>query len=143
MRRLLLAVCVVVPILALASSRAKTPDPEPVAAPQKAVPARAVAPHLTQDQLDGIRQRMAAQIAVWDATEGAMRAPTPAEAAALADTSSGTPTVVALPGGGHALRPGGSDLSFAIATTGANSTVAITHSSSKAAGSTKGGRDVR
>ncbi len=81
----------------------------------------------SREMLDRIRQSMTAQIAVRDAAEGAMRAPTTEEAAVLAGSSSNTATSVTLKSGGVALRQDVSQMSFAIADLGEDGKARLSH----------------
>lgn len=91
----------------------------------------------SSERLARIRQALQNQIAVHDAGEGAMRAPSAAEAAALsgapAVAAGRTAQVVTLPGGGAALRADASSLSFLVVETQGDGKLAIRHESAKAA----------
>lgn len=67
------------------------------------------------------------QIAVREDAEGAMRAPTAEEAAALAGSSTETATAVPLQNGGVALRRDASQMSFAIVEIGEDGKARLTH----------------
>lgn len=93
---------------------------------QPAAPAVAT-PRLSQEKLDQIRQALAAQIAVRDEAERAMREPTPAEALELVAPATGEGDLVTLPDGGLALKTDGTQLSLAVAAVGADGAVKVTH----------------
>jgi len=112
MRTFVVLAVLAVPILAMGDR-----PPQSTAAP-------AAAPY-SQQQLQRLRQSLVAQIAVYDAGETAMRAPTPGEAAALAVSSPGAIETVALDNGGLALRTGASQLSFAVAERADDGTIRI------------------
>jgi hypothetical protein len=135
MGRVVLAFIVVLPIAFLASD---TPSqPLPTTAAQERYPA---------ERLNQIRESLAAQIAVFDAAEDAMRAPTPAEAAELALTGESPRETISLPGGGVALRSSPSDLSFVVATVSEDGAVRVAHDRASAGAPNrpaKGGSHVR
>ena len=99
------------------------------------------APRYSREQLDRIRRSFAAQIAVWDSAEKAMRTPTPAEAAALA--SSGQPGKAPVPvkGGGVALKADSSQMSFAVVEIAPNGKMKMSHAPAKPVA--QGGSDAR
>lgn len=82
--------------------------------PATAVPAPSAAARYSPEQLQRLRQSLVAQIAVRDDAEG-VRAATDQEAAAIGGPATSATEVVALPGGGSALRTDGSQLSLAVA----------------------------
>lgn len=116
----LLAVLLAAPLAVAVGQTAATQDAEPVPAP---------APRYSPEKLAKLRAALTAQIAVRDAGEGAMRAPTPAEARALAGAPAESGEAFALTGGGFALRADASQLSFLVAETSEDGTVQLTHSS--------------
>lgn len=100
----------------------------------------------SQERLDHIRRSLVAQIAVQDQAEGAMRAPTDVEAAALSNAATETLQSVPLPGGGVALRTGSTQLSLVVATRGEDGTIRLAHEATPATTSVatvKGGRHAR
>jgi hypothetical protein len=123
----LVIVAATLPLLA-AARHAEPPKPQP----------RSAAPHqISPERLNQLRQSLTAQIAVYDAGENAMRAPTVAESATLANPASGAAQeVVQLPTGGVALRADASHASFAKAVVQADGTVKVMFGD-------KGGRDDR
>lgn len=102
-----------------------------------AEPAPAPAPRYSPEKLAKLRAALTAQIAVRDAGEGAMRAPTPAEAQALAAAPAQAAEAFALTGGGFALRADASQLSFLVAETGEDGTLKLTHSDASSAAKAK------
>ena len=99
----LIAAAAALPLLAAADN----PPPQPAAT-------TVAHPTISQERLNQFRQSIAAQIAVYDAAEGAMRAPSAAEAAALAHAGGpATSQAITLANGGKALRADVSQLSFA------------------------------
>lgn len=117
----LIAVIAAIPMFAAAAEPPKADTKAPVA---HATPV----PHVSQERLDRIRQALVAQIAVFEQGEGAMRAPTAAEATALANPPSGAAgQVVALPKGGVALRADLSDASLLRATRESNGKITMGH----------------
>ncbi|MCC7217498.1 MAG: hypothetical protein IT517_12050 [Burkholderiales bacterium] len=109
-RPILIAAFAAVPMLAVAAEPPNAQTKAPVAT-------AASVPQVSQARLDQIRRALVAQIAVYEQAEGAMRAPTTAEAAALAVSPSGTAgQAIALPKGGVAFRPDISDASLLRAT---------------------------
>lgn len=98
-------------------------------ASRKSTPPAPEAPRYSREKLDRIRETLKAQIAVRDAAENAMRQPTPAEAAALTGpaTASSSPAIVAVPGGGQALRGTQAGIEFSVAHRNADGGVSITH----------------
>jgi hypothetical protein len=120
-RWLLAAACAAMPLTVAVAA-------EPAAVATGATAVTVAAPRIAQERLDRIRQSLAAQIAAWDAGEQAMRAPTPAEAAALApSTSTPADTLVPLASGGIALRPDISHASLAIAVRGDDGKLSVSH----------------
>lgn len=79
----------------------------------------------SRDALMRARDSLTAQIAALDQAEQAMRAPTPAEAAALAAPPVAS-RIVRLPQGGVALGLDASQLSWAVATIGDDGAVHVT-----------------
>lgn len=131
----LIAVLLVLPLLVAVG---------PTVATDNATTQSPASPRYSPEKLARIRQALVAQIAVREAAENAMRAPTPAEAARLASSPAGPADAIALTGGGVALRADASQASFAIAETGEDGTVQLTHGSpSRVAQSSKGGAHVR
>jgi hypothetical protein len=105
-------------------------------------------PAVSQERLNRIRQSLLRQIAVHDQAEGAMRQPTAAESAALAPTAvAGAERIVALPGGGAALRADPSSLSFLVVETQGDGKLAMRHDAAtpklKAQNTMQGGAHVR
>jgi hypothetical protein len=85
-------------------------------------------PRYSTERLHQIRAALAAQIAVRDDAEQAMRAPTPDEAAALAlPVASAEPQAIAVSGGGIAIRTDGSHMSFVHAYRGKDGKVEVSH----------------
>ncbi len=120
-RSLLVAALATLPLM---STAAEPPAPDLATA----TPQAATTPKFTPEQLARIRQALVAQIAVRDAGEGAMRAPTPAEAQALAAPSGGPAgKAYALPGGGVAYRPDISDASLLTAVRGESGKIVLGH----------------
>ena len=98
----------------------------------------------SREQLDRLRARLAAQIAVHDLVEGAMRAPTPEEAAALANNkAAGQVEVRWLNGGGVAVRGDQSQLEYVIATQSDDGTVSRSHRGNTRAAGKGASADVR
>ena len=102
-----------------------------VSAADDARPRRSAAsvgvPQVSQEKIARMRRALIAQIAVRDTAEGAMRAPTPQEASIFTLAPAGPADIVALPGGGMALRPDGSQTSLAIAHRRADGSISVTH----------------
>jgi hypothetical protein len=120
-KRLLIVALAAIPLVSAAADQRAVDKAE-------ASTRTAAAPRVSQDKLDRIRQSLVAQIAAWEQAEGAMRAPTSDEMAALAMLSSeGRDAVVPVAGGGVALRPDISHASLAIAVRGEDGKVAIGH----------------
>lgn len=140
-------------VVALAAAAVLPASAQQAAAPPQsgAVPTRAAAAMpatITSERLARFRQALLSQIAVHDAGEGAMRAPTAAEAAALAGppaaASGRTEQVIALPSGGVALRADASSLSFLVGETRGDGKFSMRHDAPKAKTHTpQGGAHVR
>ncbi len=132
----------------LLAATALTAAAEPPRAEQKGATSVA-APTTTAsaERFAKMRQAMLSQVAVYDAGEGAMRAPSAAEAAALASpatTMARAARMVALPGGGMALRADSESLSFLVVEINADGKTAIRHDASKSkAPAAPGGSHVR
>jgi len=104
----------------------------------------AATPQISQERLARIRQHLLAQIAAYEPAEGAMRAPTAQEAAALVIPSGNGPaTVVRLPSGGVAMQGDVSNASLAVAVKGADGKVSVSHDDKPRAAVTKGGAHVQ
>jgi hypothetical protein len=89
-----------------------------------------------------LRRTLQAQLAVYDAAEGAMRQPTAAEAQALTrGMTPGAEHVVALPGGGAALRRDLSSLNFLVIDVSADGKKTMRHGSADSVA--KGGQHAR
>jgi hypothetical protein len=91
-------------------------------------------PRYSRERLEQIRNALSAQIAVRDKAEQAMRTPTAAEAAALANRDSATNNVVPLASGGVALRMDPSQLTFLVVEKGEDGKLKLSHASASAAG---------
>lgn len=119
--------------LALAAAAALPAGAQQAGAAAKptAAPANAATASTSSERLARIRQALQNQIAVHDAGEGAMRAPTADEAAALSSAPTAatrrTEQSVALPGGGVALRADASSLSFLVVETRPDGKLAFRH----------------
>lgn len=119
-KRLLIAAIAAMPLLATAA--------EPPASGTGEATRAATTPQISQDKLDRIRKALVAQIAVYDAAEGAMRTPTAEEMSVLAlPSADGAQAVIALPGGGVALRADGSQASLVKAIRGEDGRITIGH----------------
>lgn len=131
----LIAVLLVLPLLVAVG---------PTVATDNTTPQSPASPRYSPEKLARIRQALVAQIAVREAAENAMRAPTPAEAAQLASSPAAPADPITLTGGGVGLRSDASQASFVIAETAEDGTVRLTHDSpSRVAPSSKGGAHVR
>jgi hypothetical protein len=127
---------VVAPLLTLVYTRAQSTGDSPQVDPHAIVQTRSegtaqlVSPNnsrYSRQRLDALRRSITAQIAVYDAAEGGVREPTPAEAAALALPITESGTAVQMRDGGMALRQNGSALSLLVATTGKDGGVRVAH----------------
>jgi hypothetical protein len=94
----------------------------------------------SRERLEKLRASLAAQIAVFDATENAMRAPAPAEASALAAPAAGSPTVRQVPGGGIAISGPQSGVNFLVVRKNTDGSVSYSHSAKPAAGGPRNAR---
>jgi hypothetical protein len=88
----------------------------------------AVAAKLSPDRILALRRSLSRQIAVYDAAEGAMRAPTPAEIEALGlPPTSGAPTSFRLRVGGIGARTDASQISLLVVEQGADGKPVVRH----------------
>lgn len=112
---------------------------QPLQAPPNKDSAIQTAPtvRISAERLAAIRQAMTAQVAVYDAGENAMRQPTAAEAAALQAGAStqAAQRIVALPGGGLALRQDMSNLNYLVVDLSKDGKAALRHGSAQSVGS--------
>jgi len=132
MRHLVLAFTLVaLPVLTIADQSADGPRQRPHR------PVR-----ISAERIEAIRQSLVAQIAVYDQAEGAVRAPSEQEAAALSGPAAQANASMVLPGGGMALKTDAAQLSFAVATLGEDGSVRISHADGARPAQT-GGRHVR
>jgi hypothetical protein len=130
MKRSPIAVALAAATMALPAA-ADPPRTETKSATSAAVPAQAMSP----ERLARMRRHLLSQIAVYDAGEAAMRSPTPAEAAALANTAEvGNGPVLALPSGGLAMRADAASLSFLIVDLQADGKRALRHEAASKGG---------
>ena len=107
----------------LASSAAETAVDASTPAARTAVAAK-----LSPDRTLALRRSLSAQIAVYDAAEGAMRAPTPAEIEAMAlPPTTGAPATFRLRGGGIGLRTDASQISLLVVEQGADGKPVVRH----------------
>jgi hypothetical protein len=115
------------------------PAAKSTAAPIAAAPAPAV--RISAERLEMLRRSMMSQLAVYDAAEGAMRQPTSAEAQALtAGMTPGAERIVAIPGGGAALRRDLSNLNFLVVDLGADGKKTLRHGTADSVAAPKGGQ---
>lgn len=125
-RTLIAAALAAAAVLPASAQHASAP-----AQPATAPTATTLPQSITPERLARMRQALSRQIAVYDAGEGAMRAPTAAEAAALAGppavATGRTEQVMALPRGGSALRADASSLSFLVVETTGDGKLAMRH----------------
>lgn len=92
--------------------------------------ARPTPPAISAARLQVLRQQLQTQVAVYEAAEKAMRSPTAEESKALAgNAGEAAGRVVALPGGGVAMRGDPSQASFLVVETGTDGKVVIGHGS--------------
>jgi hypothetical protein len=108
--------------------------------------ARSPHPSLAAARIQALRQQLQAQVAVYDAAENAMRAPSAEEATALAGTAGdASGRFVALGGRGVAMRADPAQASFLVVETQPDGKTVMRHQSapSRAATATQGGAHVR
>jgi hypothetical protein len=136
LKRILAAAIVVAAPLANAQA------PEAAATPKAAGPAPVV--RISPERLEMLRRSMQAQLAAYDVAEGAMRQPTAAEAKSLtAGMTPGAERIVALPGGGAALRRDLSNLNFLVVDVSADGKKTMRHGSADSVNAVKGGQHAR
>lgn len=115
-------------VAALAAIPLASSAAEPAGNASTAVARTAVATKLSPDRILALRRSMGAQIAVYDAAEGAMRAPTPAEIEALGlPPTSGAPATFRLRGGGIGARTDASQISLLVVEKGADGKPVVRH----------------
>jgi len=115
-------------IAALAAVPFASPAAEPAGDTSTPAARTAVAAKLSPDRALALRRSLSAQIAVYDAAEGAMRAPTPAEIEAMAlPPTSGTPTTFRSRAGGIGVRTDASHISLLVAEQGADGKPVVRH----------------
>lgn len=110
MRYTVVLVALALPVLTVADRSSSRPVP---VTPTTSAPTAVVSPRYSPEQLQRLRQSLAAQIAVRDDAEG-LRSATDQEAAALSAPAADL-EAVSLPGGGVALRTDASQMSLAVA----------------------------
>ena len=114
-------------VAALAAIPLASSAAEPAGDPS-APAARTAVAKLSPDRVIALRRSLTAQMAVYDATEGAMRAPTPAEAAALApQPASGTSATFRVRGGGIGARIDPSQISLLVVEPGIDGKPVVSH----------------
>ena len=118
----------IVMIAALAAVPFASPAAEPAGDTSTPAARTAVAAKLSPDRALALRRSLSAQIAVYDAAEGAMRAPTPAEIEAMAlPPTSGAPATFSLRGGGIGLRTDASQISLLVVEQGTDGKPVVRH----------------
>ncbi len=123
-------------IFLLLSGTALFPAPEPAEKPEHAESKI----RYSREKLDKLRASLAAQIAVFDSTENAMRSPSPAEASALAGPQAAAPAVRQLSGGGIAVSGPQSGVNFLVVRKNADGSVSFSHSTKPAQGGSSNAR---
>lgn len=138
--RYLAVVVLALPLLVRADGPLAPIHPAPSRAASQA---QELAARYSADELAALGRALAAQIAVRDAVEQSMRAPTPEEAAALANTATSPAQVLNVPGGGTALRGDASMTSFSMARRDADGTIHVTRGRAAATAPVQGVPHVR
>jgi hypothetical protein len=94
----------------------------------------------SREKLDKLRASLAAQIAVFDSAENALRSPSPAEASALAGPQAAAPAIRQLSGGGIAVSGPQSGVNFLVVRKSADGSVSFSHSTKPTQGGSANAR---